>query len=376
MLLARGMAAAGHEVHVIVPLRFRPGPLFEEMHGLSVHWGRRTGKSHGNGFWERVAARWAALRIVRRLARPGLDWLLLSNPGLDGLAYIAAAKRRGAKVAATYDDLRAEPEHPALADRLRLWWLKTADAIIPRIATLNVPTSHFLREIVGRTAPATPTFILPPLVDMDTFSERPGASGKFRARWSLGGSPIIAYLGTYWFVEGLPVLIEAASRLAREGKDFRMVISGVAHQGLDCDSVSTLVDRFGVRGVVIETGWLPTADVVNAMSAADILVIPKLDDIANKAGMPAKLAEYLAMGRAVAVSKVGEIPHYVVHRRDGLLCEPGNVGSLTAALRELLDDPVLRRSLAANARAAAQEHFDFRAIVGRLAARMSELRNT
>jgi glycosyltransferase involved in cell wall biosynthesis len=374
MLLARGMVAAGHEVHVVVPLRFRPGPLFEKMHGLSVHWGRLTGDSHGNGFRERVAARWAALRIVRRLAKPRLDWLLLSNPGLEGLAYIAAATRRGARVAATYDDLRAEPEHPALTDRVRMSWLKTADAIIPRLATLNVPTSHFLRKLVERTAPATPTFILPPLVDMDTFRERPGAAEEFRARWSLGDGPVISYLGTYWFVEGLPVLIEAASRLAQAGERFRLVISGAAHQRLDCDSVSGLVERFALQDIVVETGWLPTSDVVSAMAAADILVIPKLNDVANKAGMPAKLAEYLAMGRAVVVSRVGEIPRYLNDRKNAILCEPGDVAALTAALRELLRDPALRCELAANARDAAQEHFDYRATIGRLANRMGELR--
>lgn len=375
MLVARGLVAAGHEVHVIVPQRFRPGPLFEEMHGLSIHWGKLTDNSHWSRPKERLAARWAAFRILGRLARPGFDWLLLSNPSLDGLAYAAVAKRRGAKIAATYDDLRAKPERPSISDRLRLRWLRAADAIIPHITALNITTSHFLQNIIERIAPATPTFILPPLVDMDTFVERPEASIEFRARWALTESPIISYLGTYWVVEGLPVLIEAASRLAQAGEKFRLVISGAAHEGLDCDSVSTLVQRFGVQDVVIETGWLPTMDVVGAMSAADILVIPKLDDIANKAGMPAKLAEYLAMGRAVAVSRVGEIPLYVSDRKNAILCEPGDVASLTAALRELLHNPALRHVLAGNARDAAREHFDYRAIISRLADRMTELRS-
>jgi len=321
-----------------------------------------------------LAARWAALRILWRLTQSGFDWLLLSNPSLDGLAYAAVAKGRGAKVAATYDDLRARLERPSVSDRLRLLWLKAADAIIPRITALNITTSHFLRKIIERIAPATPTFILPPLVDTDTFKERPGASVDFRSRWSLRDSPVISYLGTYWCVEGLAVLIEAASRLVQAGDEFRLVISGAPHQGLDCDSVSNLMQFFDVQDVVVETGWLPTTDVVGAMSAADILVIPKLDDVANKAGMPAKLAEYLAMGRAVVVSKVGEIPLYVRDRSNAILCEPGDVVSLTAALRELLHNSALRHLLASNARDAAKEHFDYRPIIGRLAERMTELR--
>jgi glycosyltransferase involved in cell wall biosynthesis len=376
LLLARGLVAAGHEVHVIVPQRFRPGPLFEEMRGVSVHWGRLTDGTRWSGLRERLAARRSAMAILRRLADGGLDWLLLSNPGLDGLAYAAIAKRRGARIAAMYDDLRAPPEHPSIMDRIRLWSLRTADRRIPRVTALNITISHFLREIVEQLAPTTPTFILPPLVDMDTFEQRSGAAAAFRAQWALGEAPVISYLGTYWFVEGLPVLLEAASRLARAGEQFRLVISGAAHEGLDCDSVSALVARFDLGDVVVETGWLPIADVVRAMSAADILAIPKLDDIANRAGVPTKLAEYLAMGRAIVVSRVGEIPRYLTDRTNAMLCVPGDVTSLTEALRALLNDRSLRERLAGNARAAAQEQFDYRTIVGRLAERMTELRSS
>lgn len=375
LLLARGLVAAGHDVQVIVPQRFRPGPLFEVVHGVSVHWGRLTDTSRWSGLKERLAARRSAMAILRRLAGAGLDWFLLSNPGLDGLAYAAIAKRRGAQIAAMYDDLRAPPEHPSLVDRIRLWSLRTADRRIPRVTSLNITISHFLREIVERLAPTTPTFILPPLVDMDTFEQRPEAAAEFRARWSLGEVPVVAYLGTYWFVEGLPVLIEAASRLQHAGEKFRVVISGAAHEGLDCDSVSALVEYFGAQGVVVETGWLPITDVVSAMSAADILAIPKLDDIANRAGVPTKLAEYLAMGRAIVVSRVGEIPRYLSDHTNAMLCEPGNVTALTDALRVLLHDRTLRERLAGNARAAAQEQFDYRTIVSRLAERMTALRN-
>jgi glycosyltransferase involved in cell wall biosynthesis len=376
LLLARGLVAAGHTVKVIVPQRFRPGPLTEQMHGLSVEWGVLTDASRWSRIRERLAARWSALRILWRSAKPGLDWLVLSNPGLDGLAYIALAKVRGASVAVTYDDLRARREHPTVFDRLRSIWLHMADQIIPRVSTLNIATSHFLRVIVEGIAPSTPTFILPPLVDMAIFRERLGPSSDVRTRWSLHDHPIVAYLGTYWFVEGLSVLLEAATCLRTAGHNFRLVISGAAHEGLDCDSPAKLAHHFGVQDVVVETGWLSTNDVIDVMSAAAILVIPKLDDVANRAGMPAKLAEYLSMGRAVVASNVGEIPRYITDHHNALLCEPGDVESLAAALDELLRDPCLRDNLASRARDAAREHFDYLPIVRRLSEQMRSLRNT
>ena len=189
----------------------------------------------------------------------------------------------------------------------------------------------------------------------------------------LGDITVISYFGTYWHVEGLKVLLEAVSQLVKSGERFRLLISGVAHQGLDCDDVSDLIQRFRLHDVAIETGWLSTSDVVAGMSAADILVIPKLNDIANAAGMPAKLAEYLAMGRAVVASRVGEIPLYVTDREDVFLCEPGSPDSLAEALREVICNIPLRNKLASNSRYTSKKNFSHSQVVSRLAAKLTEL---
>jgi glycosyltransferase involved in cell wall biosynthesis len=53
-------------------------------------------------------------------------------------------------------------------------------------------------------------------------------------------------------------------------------------------------------------------------------------------------------GVPVIGSRIGAIPEAVMHRRNGLLFEPGNVEQLTGHLQRLVDDPDLRHSLATN----------------------------
>jgi glycosyltransferase involved in cell wall biosynthesis len=98
------------------------------------------------------------------------------------------------------------------------------------------------------------------------------------------------------------------------------------------------------------------------MSACDVLVVPKLLNEANKAGMPAKLAEYMSMGKAVVVSRIGDIPLYAKDGQDCLMCEPGNASNIASALYRLGYDEPLRRSLGAAARISAQKHFDSRGV--------------
>jgi len=120
-------------------------------------------------------------------------------------------------------------------------------------------------------------------------------------------------------------------------------------------------------------GWLPTDDVVGEMCAADVLVFPKLNDIVNVAGMPAKLAEYMAIGRAVMTSRLGDIPLYLTDHEDALLCQPGSHDALAERLQQLIHDVPLRQKLAANARLTASKYFDFRSVAARLESAMLQI---
>ncbi len=371
-MMGKGLALIGHKVHVIVPQRFQPGPLFQEVDGLQVHWGNVVTPTTGSTLGARLAARRAAVRLVGQLAADGLDWLVLYNLGLEGIPLLLAARRYGAQVAAEYCDLRARPQLQTMEARPRYLWLRTADMIIPRLTQLNIVISTFLERLLRSLAARTPILVVPPLVDTGLFQNQPARAKTFRTSWQLGNVLVVSYLGGYWNVDGVGVLLKAASELATVGERFRLVISGAALEGRDCDDVPQLMAELGLRDRTVLTGWLPTDEVVAAMSAADVLVVPKLDHIANVAGVPTKLAEYLAVGKAVVTSRVGDIPLYLSDYEDALLCDPGDARSLAAVLQRVLRDSELRGHLARNARQTAIKHFDYRAAARQIEAAMRQ----
>lgn len=88
-----------------------------------------------------------------------------------------------------------------------------------------------------------------------------------------------------------------------------------------------------------------TSDILFYYAAADLYVAPSLEDSFN---LPA--LEAMACGVPVLVSTSAGISEHITDGVNGLLlCNPGDVGELSGALRRLFDDPGLASTLAANA---------------------------
>jgi glycosyltransferase involved in cell wall biosynthesis len=102
--------------------------------------------------------------------------------------------------------------------------------------------------------------------------------------------------------------------------------------------------RRGLHGSVFLEGQVPYSQSIQAMVQADLLLL--LDTPGRRAGVPAKLFEYIGAGRPVLalaepegdvawVLKVSGIPHRIA--------SPVDRGAIRLALVDLLNDPATRR---------------------------------
>ena len=90
----------------------------------------------------------------------------------------------------------------------------------------------------------------------------------------------------------------------------------------------------------------------NIYSAADLLVIPSLQD-----NLPNTVLESMACGTPAVGFDVGGIPDMVQHGRTGLLVPPYEATALGAAMLELLQNPERRSAFGENCRQVALQHF-------------------
>jgi glycosyltransferase involved in cell wall biosynthesis len=123
-----------------------------------------------------------------------------------------------------------------------------------------------------------------------------------------------------------------------------------------------LEDRLAITGAVVPH------DVPDLLDACDILVSPHvpLPGGVDFFGSPTKLFEYMAAGKAIVASRLGQIAEALTDGETALLVEPGDAAELAAALVRLAEAPELREALGANARRAAIERHSWRENARRL----------
>ena len=98
------------------------------------------------------------------------------------------------------------------------------------------------------------------------------------------------------------------------------------------------------------------------LDACDILVSPHvpLDAGAEFFGSPTKLFEYMAMGKGIVASRLGQIGEVLEHEETALLVDPGNVAQLTGAILRLTSSAELRHRVGAAARRTAVERYTWK----------------
>jgi glycosyltransferase involved in cell wall biosynthesis len=109
----------------------------------------------------------------------------------------------------------------------------------------------------------------------------------------------------------------------------------------------------------IFAGTVAHERVPQLLDACDILVSPHipLADGSDFFGSPTKVFEYMAMGKGIVASRLGQIGEVLETDETALLVEPGNVDELARAVIKLVESPDLRAHLGARAREVAlQKH--------------------
>jgi glycosyltransferase involved in cell wall biosynthesis len=123
------------------------------------------------------------------------------------------------------------------------------------------------------------------------------------------------------------------------------------------DEVERLVRAAGREDRVIFTGHLAHERVPPLLDACDILLSPHvpLEDGSEFFGSPTKLFEYMAMGKGIVASRLGQIGDVLTDEENGLVIEPGNARQLAEAILRLSESRELRERLGSAARKAAVE---------------------
>lgn len=243
-------------------------------------------------------------------------------------------------------------------------------------ADLIVCVSEPLRaELKERGIPTEKILVNPNGVNPQLY--HPGVDGgAVRRRYGLAADDVvIGFIGTFGAWHGTEILAKAFVRLVREhGAERRMKLLLVG-DGMRMNQVREILEAGGVMAQCVLTGLIPQLEGPSYLAACDILVSPQIPNADGSPffGSPTKLFEYMAMGKAIAASELEQIGEVIHHQKTGLLCRPGNVEDLKAALLRLAEDPALRKRLGQAARADVLANYTWEAHVARTMKKLEEL---
>jgi glycosyltransferase involved in cell wall biosynthesis len=207
--------------------------------------------------------------------------------------------------------------------------------------------------------------LLPNGADTDRFSQMEIST----ARKAMNIDPearVIGYVGTI-FKRDAALMAAAFDRVSEKFENLRLIIAGYCPFDL-----RPLVQR---PESVIQTGYLDDRDLNATLAASDLFWLPLSDSNANRGRFPLKFTDYLASGRPIVATQVGDVAGIMAEERVGLTSTPEAEAFAQQTMR-LLDDPGLRKELGLGARHLAETRFNWDTITERLLAFYRSLPDT
>jgi glycosyltransferase involved in cell wall biosynthesis len=255
-----------------------------------------------------------------------------------------------------------------LARRIEQANLEAADLV-------SVVSEPLRQHVLARGIPEQRIIVLPNGVDPERF--RPDLDGlPMRESLGLGDRCAIGFIGTFGPWHGVETLGEAFIRLAQRRPDLSGKISLVLiGDGVRLPVVKNMLQQAGRVGDVVLTGLVPQAEGPAYLRACDILVLPTVPnpDGSPFFGSPMKLFEYMAMGRPIVATSLGQTTDVLGDGRNALLVPPSDPEAMSQAIEHFIDDPDLRQKLGAVARHEVLQQHTWQRHVARLLARIEQL---
>lgn len=199
-------------------------------------------------------------------------------------------------------------------------------------------------------------------VDLQEFSRAavdPARVAALRRRWGLGSDlPVVTMVARLLPSKGVREFAAAARALRGRA---RFVLIGPLELSASMGRRNAIqpeeVEAWRRSGALIATGTQLDIQAWLAMSA--VYALPSY----YREGVPRSVLEAMAMGLPIVTTRMPGCKETVPEGRNGVLVPPRDVGALTRALDQLLDDPSLRERMGSESRALAERRFSSDAVI-------------
>lgn len=247
------------------------------------------------------------------------------------------------------------------ADRVAKWFygpIETffEEAFRPRADGTTVISRALYQRALGLKIPEENIRIMPQGCDVDGMESR----DRVEARIRLGLCPkkhVVVSLGALTSSEA-KLLFDCFRLLLERRRDCVAVMVGKHGSRIPAD-LQTNKEQF------IEMGYVSEETLNDSIAACDAVLIPLTDTVASRARWPSKANRFLAAGRTVVISRVGDLAQLLEREGAGLVV-PCQAEGIVDGLIGLLDDTGLRTHFETQAQRVAREILAWPSLAGQL----------
>jgi glycosyltransferase involved in cell wall biosynthesis len=330
--LARGLGERGHTAHLVTAVARLTARFLADGLLVTELPGRNTGPREVWSLW-------------RTLHRLGAQAVVVDTPRDVRLSAYATLAHRAPIVYRYNLNYRRPRSH--LADRLYL----------TRVAGC-VFQSLYIRDEAYAQIPrmrGIPGYHIPNGFDTERFAPRAEAASAFRARWGIPANTFVVLTSAKLVPnKGHEVAIAALGQIRRAGADLLYLICGDGTRDAELRGLAT---QAGLPAQF--TGLLEPEDMIAALSTADLVIHPSLQEI-----FPNAVGEAMSCARPVVAVDAGGTGELL--GRDGsagILVPPGDPEAMARAVMGLLHDAGRRTTMGNAARHRIKTEFPLRRMI-------------
>jgi glycosyltransferase involved in cell wall biosynthesis len=272
-------------------------------------------------------------------------------PDVKNIFFILYARMAGYKVIFDVIEDNSLQAHVGFVNKFRI---KTSVLLFKYsryFADAMIGISAYLYKLVQTTTGGKiPCYHIPVTVNLGYF-KNPGEQNTAKEKIK------IFYGGSFGKKDGLGFLISAFDAVSKVHANAELIFTGIGHK-LDMDRVFEQINEVQHKERILYKGFLSTEEYYRTLNDCDIFCMTRENSKFANAGFPFKLGEFLASGKAVVATSVGDVPNYLFNNVNAMVVQPNSVDELVHALLLLIEQPEKRKALGAEARKTAENCFD------------------
>ena len=232
-------------------------------------------------------------------------------------------------------------------------FFKILERYLPLLADSVSCASNYLKSLAYKFGLKN-EYIFDSHVGADLEKFNPHLDGRWvKEKYSIKGD-LVLYIGQLHGAQYVDLFIKASNIVLQEKPDVKFMIVGGGYLEKE---LKKLARDLRIDDKVIFTGCVSHEQIPYYIAQATLCVAPFKDTLVTRCKSPLKIVEYLASGKPIVASNVGEVRNMVGGA--GVLVDHSNYHALAEGILRLLEDRALRDKFGRLARQRAEQKYNW-----------------